>query len=519
MMLQQQHFITPPCSTIVESAPVRMYPSHGHKESLGAVDSFSQLIPRRILGHFGKRDTDRANSDTDVEAKIPSELKLLDRPLLTAACDLLSSITSPQRRGNAYNMSDFDALLADYTRKGAPKVHGLICKCVDKNGWYSLQSLQEHIFRVLRLDIGNEIYSKISGYDSLSEDAAPLRADAVLQVASATKLITSIALLQCVERQLIGLDEPISKILPELADKDILTEVSGSDFVFERSKTEITARHLLSHTSGLGYPFTHPLLQQWTYSPTGKKEKGSYLVTTRYSMPLVFEPGAGWLYGCSLDWAGVAVSRMNNGMSLEDYMIENIWKKVGLSSPFPRFNISKHPEYNARVMQGVAQTSDGNLEPCVWPFSNPEDQEGGSGLSSTAGDYLAVLSDLVSDSPKLLKAETVSMMFTPQIVPGSPSIPMLLGLRGAWDTVSGPISDDAVNHGLGGLLLLGPVPEINQPKNILAWGGASNVVWFACRDKGVAGFFATQQAPFGNPIITELVNAWKKDFWTTLYKQ
>ncbi|KAF1362281.1 beta-lactamase class C and other penicillin binding protein [Lizonia empirigonia] len=390
-------------------------------------------------------------------------------------------------------MSEFEALLAEYTEKGNAKVHGVICKCVDRNG--------------------NEIYSKVAGYTSLSPDASPLREDAVFKIASATKLITSIALLQCVENGLIGLDEPLTKILPEFGSKEILAEVSGSDFTFEQSKTAITARHLLTHTSGLGYRFTHRLLR--LRAKARGQEAPSYRVTERYEMPLVFEPGTGWLYGCSLDWAGVVVSRLHNGMSLGDYMVENIWKKLGLSAPFPRFNISTHPEYNARVMQGATRTSDGRLEPLDhWAFDNPEDQEGGAGLSSTAKDYVAVLADLISHSPKLLKPATISEMFTPQLVPKSLSIQMLLGLRAAWETVAGPISEDAVNHGLGGLLCEGPVPEINQPKSILAWGGASNIVWWINREVGVAGFFATQQAPFGNPTVTKLVNEWKKDFWT-----
>jgi len=91
---------------------------------------------------------------------------------------------------------------------------------------------------------------------------------------------------------------------------------------------------------------------------------------------------------------------------------------------------------------------------------------------------------------------------------------MLLQLRPAWVTVSGPISDDAVNHGLGGLLLTGEVEEIGQPKGLLAWGGASNIVWFASRELGVAGFFGTQISPFGDPAANELINAWKKDFWS-----
>nr|QQW45474.1 esterase CalJ' [Aspergillus stellatus] len=392
-------------------------------------------------------------------------------------------------------MADFDALLADYTKKENPKVHGAIFKCVDGQG--------------------NEIYSKVAGWDSVEPNAAPLTEDVVLKVASATKLITSIALLQCVDKGLIGLDEPLGKHVPELADKQILIDVKDLEFVHEPSKVPITARHLLTHTSGFGYRFTHRLLRMRAEAKTAAGEKPSLRITERYEMPLVFEPGTGWLYGCSLDWAGVTVSRLNGGITLEQYFVENIWKKLGLSAPFPCFNIATHPEYNARTMGGAMRTPDGRLQPNnTWAFDNPEDQDGGSGLSCTAKDYVAVLADLISDSPKLLSPGIIAEMFVPQLQPKSVPVEQMLGLRPAWDTVSGPIAEDAINHGLGGIVTTGDVAEIGQPKGMLGWGGASNIVWWVNRDLRVAGFFATQQAPFGNPTVTALVNAWKKDFWT-----
>jgi CubicO group peptidase (beta-lactamase class C family) len=322
-------------------------------------------------------------------------------------------------------------------------------------------------------------------------------------------------LLQCVDKGLIGLDESLTKVLPEFEGKEILTGVSGSEFSFEPSKTAITARHLLTHTSGFGYRFTNRLLMPWA-AARDKTKPPSLRVTERYSIPLVFEPGTGWLYGCSLDWAGIVISRLHDGISLEDYFIEHIWKKLGLSAPYPKFNIGKHPEYNARAMQGAERTQDGKLKPCdTWAFDNMEDMEGGSGLAGTTKDYVAVLADLVSTAPKLLKPATLDEMFTPQLVPGSPSVKMLLDLRIAWEAVAGPIAEDRVNHGLGGVLCTGSVPKLGQPGNMLAWGGATNVMWWASREKGVAGFFATQQSPFGNEVVVKLVNSWKKDFWAT----
>lgn len=337
----------------------------------------------------------------------------------------------------------------------------------------------------------------------------------MLKIASATKLITSIALLQCVEKGLIGLDEPLTRILPEFERQEILRDVIGTEFKLEKSNTQITARHLLSHTSGLTYDFLHPLLSRRAEIIQEKKASGH--VTDKYNYPLIFEPGTGWSYGCGLDWAGLVVSRLNGGMTLEDYLVENIWKKLGVSAPFPRFNIASHPDYDALKMQLALLTDDETLEHMEqWDIiDDPEAQNGGEGLSATVDNYLAVLTDLISDTPKLLSPETISNMFTPQLPSGSAVISGLLALRPMWETVTGPIADDGINHGLGGILCLASVDEVNQPANMLAWGGATNVLWWANRELGVAGFFGTQQAPTANPTVTKLINAWKRDFWAS----
>ncbi|EME48527.1 hypothetical protein DOTSEDRAFT_67543 [Dothistroma septosporum NZE10] len=79
--------------------------------------------------------------------------------------------------------------------------------------------------------------------------------------------------------------------------------------------------------------------------------------------------------------------------------------------------------------------------------------------------------------------------------------------------VAGSIENKDVNHGLGGALFQAEIPEIHQPSEFLCWGGSSNIVWFLCRERGLAKFFETQISPFANEEVKEVVNAWKKDFW------
>ncbi|KAH7021410.1 penicillin binding protein [Microdochium trichocladiopsis] len=407
-------------------------------------------------------------------------------------------------------MADFETLLARATDKNAPTLHGAIFKGVDKHG--------------------QEIYSKIAGHASLPSPSNPdppvLQEDAVFKAASSTKLFASVALLQCVDRGLIGLDDPVSSVLPELAHPQIITGISPDTGAaqYTPATQPITPRHLLTHTSGLGYWFLHPLLMKWaTTTPEGKKSRESLLVHERHAIPLLFEPGGqgqgqeespgGWMYGVGLDWAGCLVRRLHGNMSLEDYMIENIWKPLGLQAPYPTFCISKKgedgDEYRRRLMGGAERYT-------FWQGDNAQDQDGGHGLCLTTRDFVAVLADLVADEPKLLSREMVQEMFTPQLAPGSAAQKSLAGLRVVCDTVAGPDVDaDAVNHGLGGLLVTKESPVSGQPAGTLAWGGAANTIWFACRDKGVAGFMTTQVHPFGDQQVHELVEAWRKEFWAT----
>jgi len=67
--------------------------------------------------------------------------------------------------------------------------------------------------------------------------------DATFILASCTKLMTTIAALQCVERGQIGLDDPVSVILPELKEKEIITGFNADgSLTYQKAKNEITLR-------------------------------------------------------------------------------------------------------------------------------------------------------------------------------------------------------------------------------------------------------------------------------------
>jgi len=150
----------------------------------------------------------------------------------------------------------------------------------------------------------------------------PIEEDAMFLLASQTKLLTTIAALQIVERGLFRLDDDVTEKLPELGahkilqgfdedDKPILVErkkaitLKSVRYIWVPSWRSVHAdghcRHLLTHSAGCAYDGGAPTLIKY------QKQRGRELgvgptVPERYDYPLLFEPGTGWMYGANMDW-------------------------------------------------------------------------------------------------------------------------------------------------------------------------------------------------------------------------
>ena len=92
---------------------------------------------------------------------------------------------------------------------------------------------------------------------------------------------------------------------------------------------EIYNRMLLTHSSGMSYDIFNPRLQKWRASQ-GQRLSSGKTVAEKYSCPLLYEPGTGWDYSPSIDWAGKMVERVNGNISLQDYMRTHIWEPLGI---------------------------------------------------------------------------------------------------------------------------------------------------------------------------------------------
>ncbi|KAI1771746.1 beta-lactamase family protein [Hypoxylon cercidicola] len=332
-----------------------------------------------------------------------------------------------------------------------------------------------------------------------SEKGTSYTLDTVMEVSSMTKLPTTIAALQLVEKGLVTLDEDVSHLIPSFAKQGILTSVAddGTPTVRER-QNPITLRRLMTHSSGAGYSFLDENLAK--------------VRAPEFELPLLFEPGEGWAYGTGIDRVGHVVETLA-GLSLEEYMRANIWGPLGARSS--TFFPGRDPAVAARrVPMSFREDPDG---PAVEKPGAPtvttglEQCFGGHGLLGSMPDYFEIVYSLLVDDERLLKKETAALMFQPQLTPASKKeLHRFMAVPNMKLMFPSPPHVDR-DYGLGGLLVVGDGHEYWR-KGALMWGGSASLNWFIDRDAGVCGVFGAQVQP-SDARMRKLINAFQADVY------
>ncbi len=362
-------------------------------------------------------------------------------------------------------------------------------------------------------------YSKAFGKMSLEEgssgSATTIQVDSPMWIASCTKLITTISAMQCVERGLLELDADVTSHLHELKDPDILTGFDDDGKPqYVKAKNKITLRQLLTHSAGMAYDLFNPTTQKWRKSQ-GQEISPGTTIKERYLTPLLYEPGRGWEYSPSIDWAGKLVERATN-MPLQQFMEENIWKPLGIKDM--TFFIHQRDDLKRR-MPAMSFRTTPDAEKAVWqkPIEQEpvEDAMGGGQVTAAPTEYIKILHAILKNDGLLLKPETVEDMFKPHLSEESREGLMKTMSFPEINLMMGGVSEGTErNWGLGGLLIMEDSPEKTGfrglKKGTMSWGGMPNLTWWIDLKSGICGLYASQILPPGDKKSVEMSALFEK---------
>lgn len=344
---------------------------------------------------------------------------------------------------------------------------------------------------------GKIVYRRAAGFND-REARKTLRETDVFRLASMTKLIISVAALALVDEGKLGLDDAVTKYLPDFRPK-----------LTDGRESLITVRHLLTHTAGL-----HTVDQE---KPDGAYHRlkvsdgmNNIGITLEENLrriaaaPLLFEPGTSWNYSVATDVLGAVVAKAG-GASLPEVVSRKVTAPLKM----------KDTDFLAREpARLVTPYGDGNprpvrmTEPFALPFGNSQIvysprratdatafPSGGAGMVGTIDDYFRLLEVLRKGGAPVLKPETARLISENAIG----DIPL--------NTAPNP---NAWGWSLGASYLKDP-SAANTPQSVgtWAWGGIYGHSYFVDPNKKLTVICLTNTAVAGmaGEFPTALVNA------------
>ncbi len=317
-----------------------------------------------------------------------------------------------------------------------------------------------------------------------------LKRDDIFRIASQTKAITATAVMMLWEEGKFGLDDPISKFIPEFKNPRVLKTFRFSDTTFttEPAKSEITIRQLLTHTSGLGYGVIDGDERfKMMYHKAGVTD----LFTTDTisigesvkklaGLPLHHQPGEKFTYSEGLDVLGYLVEIVS-GMPFDRFLKTRLFDPLGMKDTW--FYL---PDDKASRLVPVQQPENGKWVRYAFTFYDPAYPvtgarrffSGGAGLSSTVVDYANFLQMYLNggelNGVRILSRTTIQSMMGNQTKDLMNDPDAFYGL--AFGVVS-QVGQDAGGKGSAGTF---------------EWGGYFNTSYFADPKEGIIGLLFKQ---------------------------
>ncbi len=404
-------------------------------------------------------------------------MKKAFHPLLLLCSFLLSVVSFSQ----TIDISGKPDPSVDYSR--LKRIDTVINSYI-QNGW---------IKGIVTLVVKDNQIVQYKGYGYLdAETKKAMPGDALFRLASQSKAIISAGVMTLYEEGKFTLDEPIADFIPEFRHPQVLDKYNKADTTYTTvaAKREITFRDLLTHTSGLDYADIGSPNMVAIYAKAGipvglgivdgdLKER----MRTLAKLPLVHQPGEQWTYSLGIDVLGALVEIIS-GTNLEDYLMQKIFKPLGMKDTYFNVPASKAGRlatvYSEDSLQHVIKWGKAfrNIDP-DYPLANKRYFSGGAGLTGTAYDYAIFLQMMLNkgkyNGVQVLAPRTVELMTSGQL---------------------DFMFNGADNFGLG-FDITSEKSAARQPRNAgsFSWGGYFGTTYWADPKAKLICLIMTQQNP------------------------
>lgn len=393
---------------------------------------------------------------------------------------------------------------AGFSKEGLDRLHAVMAGHVERGDLPGVVTL---------LSRGGEVHADAVGLQAFG-GAAPMRRDTLFRIASLTKPISGAAAMMLVEDGKLRLDEPVDRLLPELAHRKVLERLDGPVDDTVPAQRPILVSDLLTLRMGMGAIFApgeFPIVKAMSELGVGvgpwlpKAPSPDAWIRALGSLPLMHQPGEVWMYDTGISVLGVLLARAA-GQPLEDFFRERIFEPLGMKDTgfsVPAGKLDRlATSYWRNPATGKFDVFDAAGQDSQ--FSRPPGFPSASGgLVSTADDYLAFARLMMNKGEhggrRLLSERSVELMTTDHITPEQKAVSPFG--PGFWE-----------KRGWGYALSIVHKHEPGEPRGF-GWDGGYGTSCYWDPETGVIGVLMTQRMMDSPTAPAAFV-----DFWRSAYE-
>jgi CubicO group peptidase (beta-lactamase class C family) len=347
---------------------------------------------------------------------------------------------------------------------------------------------------------GHEAYFGSAGFAD-REAGRRMTRDTIAQIYSMTKPVTGVAMMQLWEQGKVGLDDPLSRYLPEFESMRVYAgkDAAGSP-IYRPAVRPISVRDVMRHTAGFAYgPGNTPAHEAYVKAdPLSLDIDLTEMGRRLAKVPLLFEPGTRWSYSIAVDVQARLVEVLS-GQTFADYVRQHVFEPLGM-----RETAWRQPDDRLPRLAALYRNSDGKLVRQSdtgtrrLNFQNNRLTGGGFGLASTVDDYMRLARMLLNggefENGRILKPSTVKLMSTNQLDARITERDFLP-------------SKGSVGFGLDFAVRVSQPQRPEESRGAVGeffWDGAASTLFWVDPANHMAAVFFTQKMPFDGTLHRDI---------------